>query len=770
MDKLTLLDVYSSDDLKVVKSDLEDHYEGIKNIYVIDTFDVINYTLPFINRGSFDDDFKLAFTTIFYENVFSIYKDFDIILADEYRQELSNILENFEFKIKNFSSIRDKLLSSINESIKSDSDTINKKILYNEFELIIVLYIFIEKGKNLFERFNQFVESLNIDDFKSKNINDIDSIINVFKETRPSKLTNKLIDMFAESQRYKLASIPTEYERYCYLDNTYRDISVVDRVFNINTKINNTIRVKYLSSTPQKTSELIKLLDQAEPNNKFNFHRNINQLFLLKHLTINNEGSKESIQNIDTLIKLKEIENQITKDSSEFHYLESINKSLDTLKKEITNDYFFDSYTYYDNLFKSVLTNEKVSKEDLVKIKRIIEKIDDNIPERLLTDKLSSRLKLNQVLSLSQKLNDSIESSTIIINTGDDIIKNTFHHLPYLIFYKINPSETISEFYNFLNSLSNKSELIGNSSKKYKNEVDNILSNISYKKLTLSKQIIDFMILTFLNLVTETQNKRTNEIELIELIESQVHILQKTKTSLKKENGKIIVVQNNDKHIDDFNYMLLWLYRRTKQYEDSKKIIERNKLYINSPRFIHGLGLTIHSEAYGYIDTGNLESALSGLTESKKLLMKSFELYQEFHSENLSLNKLIIKQKIGLLNTIIDANLRICEITNEINIDFIEESREYLNFIKNQAEKELNDIDYFSLETINHTESELEYYEALQYYNNKEYIESAVKLNYTVDRLKVISNSKTLIEERFRIIESKINDLRYKNLIALDII
>ena len=161
MERETLLDFYTIDELQVVKSDLIEHFKGINSVYVIDTFDVINYTLPFINKNSFDKDSKLALTTIFYENVFSIYKDYDIILANEYREELSNIVDSFQMKITNFSSIRNKLLSFIEESISSNDKKINKEIFYNEFELIIVLYIFIEKGKNLFDRFNDYRLSVN---------------------------------------------------------------------------------------------------------------------------------------------------------------------------------------------------------------------------------------------------------------------------------------------------------------------------------------------------------------------------------------------------------------------------------------------------------------------------------------------------------------------------------------------------------------------------------------------------------------------------------
>ena len=51
MERETLLDFYTIDELQVVKSDLIEHFKGINSVYVIDTFDVINYTLPFINKN-----------------------------------------------------------------------------------------------------------------------------------------------------------------------------------------------------------------------------------------------------------------------------------------------------------------------------------------------------------------------------------------------------------------------------------------------------------------------------------------------------------------------------------------------------------------------------------------------------------------------------------------------------------------------------------------------------------------------------------------------
>ncbi len=771
MERETLLDFYTTEELQVVKSDLLEHYQGINSVYVIDTFDVINYTLPFINKNSFDKDSKLALTTIFYENVFSIYKDFDIILADEYREELSNIVESFQMKITNFSAIRKKLLSFIEASISSNDTKINKEIFYNEFELIIVLYIFIEKGKNLFDRFNDFIESLNIHDFTSDKIKNSELIIDAFRNNQPTELTNKLLELFADSQKYKLASLSSDYERYCYLDNTYRDISVVDRVYNINNEIySQKTRVKYLSSTPQKTGEIIKLLKKETKNDACSFNRNINQVFLLKYLVEKSSGKDDSIENINTLIEIKEVEKTISEEQKNTSFLQSINNSLESFKKDITNSYVFDSYSHYDVLFKTFMNKENVSKNDLLSIKKIIEKIDDNIPTKLLTDKLSSKLKFSQVLKLTHKLNDSIKQSSIFINTGDDIIRNIFHHLPYLIFCEIQNEPNINEFYHLLNLISNSSEPVGASSKDFKKEIDRILSHLSQRKMTLSQQNTDFLILAFLNLVMETKSELTDENQLIELIESQVVILNNTKISFEKNEDQIKVIKINDKHIDDFNYMLLWLYRRTKQYRKSEKIINRNIAYKNSYRFIHGLALTKHAKAYEYIDNKDFSSAVKHLQKSRHLLIVAFERYQEMTFENENLKKLILKQKVGILNTYIDANLRIIEITNTSNHHSLKESRDQLNIIKKSIELELPEIDYQTLETINHTESELEYYEALSHYENGDFLDSITKLNYTVDRLKVVTKSKTLLEDRFKNIEKKVNSLRYKNLVALKII
>ncbi|CAL2078394.1 hypothetical protein T190611E02C_10681 [Tenacibaculum sp. 190524A05c] len=771
MERETLLDFYTIDELQVVKSDLIEHFKGINSVYVIDTFDVINYTLPFINKNSFDKDSKLALTTIFYENVFSIYKDYDIILANEYREELSNIVESFQMKITNFSSIRNKLLSFIEESISSTDKKINKEIFYNEFELIIVLYIFIEKGKNLFDRFNDFIESLNIHDFTSDKVKNGELIIDAFRNNQPTELTNNLLESFADSQKYKLASLDSDYERYCYLDNTYRDISVIDRIYNINNEIQEEkTRVKYLSSTPQKTGEIIKLLKKETKNTNCAFNRNINQVFLLKYLIEKSENEKESVDNINTLIDIKLVEKSISEEQKNASFLKSINNSLESFKKDLTNSYVFDSYSHYDVLFKSFLNKEDVSKADLLNIKKIIEKIDDNIPTKLLTDKLSSKLKFSQVLKLSHKLNDAINPSSIFINTGDDIIRNIFHHLPYLIFCGIENEPYIDEFYHFLNSITNSSEPVGASSKNFKKEIDRILSHLSYKKMTLSQQNIDFLILTFLNLVMETKSEHTDENQLIGLIESQVVILNNAKISFEKNEDKITVVKNNDKHIDDFNYMLLWLYRRTKQYKKSVQVINRNPAYKNSYRFIHGLALTEHAKAYDYIDKEEFSLAVKYLQKSKHLLTVAFERYQEVVFTNKNLRKLILKQKVGILNTYIDANLRIIEVTNTPNHQSLKESRDQLNIIKKSIELELPQIDYETLETINHTESELEYYEALLHFENENYLDSITKLNYTVDRLKIVTKSKTLLEDRFKGIEKKVNSLRYKNLVALKII
>ncbi len=513
MNRLT--DFFSIEELKIVRKDIIDYYNNKKNIYVIDTYDIINYTLPFVNLGKLSNDNKFALSTIFYENTFNIYDDIDLILANEYEAELLNIIDNLYYKIKEFPIIKQKLTDEItqvlNDNNNDNQEDKSLKTLLDNFELIIVLYIFIEKGKNPFEKFNTFVEKFSIKTLKSKNIDAIDcnEITEIFSNTTASRETNNYFDLFVEDNKYKIASLANDYERYCFLDNSYRDISVIDRVININKKVKPQINVNYLSSTPSKTKNIFKIIK----GNKINLHRNISQVFLLKQIISSAKKKNKAIESIDNLINLckfeksiKEEKNNEESDGNTFNIrnsiVEPLQELIDSLKKDITNDYLYSSYDYYISLFDNIKSKDSaLKKESLNKILNLVEKTNIEIPDYLVTDKLKSKIT---TLDQLQTLSNNLDCDHIQINVSEDIIKNTFHHLPYLLFNEIRPNDTIKEFHIFLNKLSNSSSLIGNSTKIFSDELKSILKNMSIKKFTFKGQNIDSIILIYLNLITNS--------------------------------------------------------------------------------------------------------------------------------------------------------------------------------------------------------------------------------------------------------------------------
>ncbi|MGB1314880.1 MAG: hypothetical protein ACPG4Y_02610 [Chitinophagales bacterium] len=765
MDNLNLIDFFSIEQLETVKEDILTTYEGTNILYVIDTYDIVNYSLPFVNSDKLQNDNKFAFSTIFYENVFNLFEDIDLILADEYKTELVYIVDNLSSKIKDFPSIRRKLIKEIKAELNNNEEGKDSlKTLFENFELIIVLYIFIEKGENLFEKFNNFVHKFSIETFESKNIDSFncEEITNTFSKTIPSDNTNKIFDSFVEENKYKIASLPNDYERYCFLDNSYRDISVIDRVINVNTAIKGNFKVHYLSSTPNKTKVIF---DLTNSKNGY-FHRNISQLFLLKNITAISKDCNEAIDSIQSLIELKKFETSIYKNENKT--LNILNSLTESLKKEVTTNYFHSSFRYYIELFDNLNSEEEsLKKESLSKILNLLDKINIEIPDYILTDKLRSKLTLGQLQTLSINL----ESNNIQINLGDDIIKNTFHHLPYILFNEIKPNDTIKEFHSFMNKLSNSSFLIGNSTKMFSSEIKTLLQNLSVKKFTFKGQSIDSVILIYLNLIAETNENIIDENDIIKLITNKLSLIDNSKLRLSLKNKELSINKNEiNEFSDDLNYLLLWLYRRVNSFDKCIELFNSNPIYSKSCRFNHGIGLCHHSKAYDLIKKSK-KKALDNLKKSKKYLLEAYFLYSESINEtDYNFNQLIKKQQVAILNTIIDANLRMFDINNEIDVILLKESREVLNHLKKIIEIDLSQIEYDSLETINHTESELEYYEALNEYNHNNFLESVIKLNYTTDRLKIVMQSKILIENRFLNIESKVNKLRYDNFKKLDVL
>lgn len=791
----SFLSGFTIEELENIRYDSSQIYCGNKINYIVDTYDIINYTLPFTDSKFSKNENRnlLSQFTIAYEVVFSNSERFNFALANEYNEELSNIIDNLNGKIKNFPKIKDRLLKNIldnpliNESEKSD-------FLQKNIELFTVVYIFLKHGNNIYDRFNFFLENdLSISVFDSGDKVTDNIVTEVFKNIQTSNLTSELFDSFVEQSKMKLISFDQDIERYCYLDNTYRDISVVDRVFKANEKLEkDNVSFRYLSSAPYKTSKIFNILSKKiDVKGYKKFNRNIMQLFLLNYILDNTVDVEESNDLVDNLIQFKLMQKEINTPNfdKENYYntkvITSLNDTFSNYRDNLEKSFFYKTFFNYKSKFDTAI--DKYEANDSIELINYFKQFD-GVNEGLYTDigiqnNLSPMLKMNQTFYLSQKFKpSSIAENLVRIKYGKDIIRNTFHHLPNLLFLDFKEkSDLMVNFHQLLDTLSSNSKLVGFKSPSFRDEFKKIINQLSNNHSSLEIQSVDFLILSYLNIITEKEESTNlkdaydqltpqDEVGLIEILLQHKSILEKSFGAAKivAENGetKLIYTSRRSKMIAEIDYLLIWLYRRNLSFD---KAIEIGNVYIGNnvqdPRFFHGMGLVYHSRAYFYLEQNREFSIIENeFSQAKEMMFLGIDFYYEKieNSEVLPVERnLIYKQIVGLLNTAIDSNLRRMAIKDSADKKFalIDESRRLLIFLKDVITK-VKYNDYTSLETINHTECELEYFEALRMFKRGELRESLSKLNHSTTRSRNYMDSKYLVMDRFKALSSKINGLR----------
>ena len=213
----------------------------------------------------------------------------------------------------------------------------------------------------------------------------------------------------------------------------------------------------------------------------------------------------------------------------------------------------------------------------------------------------------------------------------------------------------------------------------------------------------------------------------------------------------------------EIDYLLIWLYRRIKKFDEAIKIGNEYSNLENEPRFLHGLALAHESKAYNNFYKGNNYIELKELKISKKYFLLSLEEYQRILQDTFyPLSNLILKQQIGILNSIIDTNIRLLEKSKHIDKAFLEEGRYFMEILKSKVDLLNPSIDYNELGTINHTECELEFYEARILFKEKKYSDALKKLSYASKRSRLFVKKKEIVGDKFQTIISDINKLRIK--------
>ncbi|NII29824.1 hypothetical protein HB364_32400 [Pseudoflavitalea sp. X16] len=763
----------SDKEIDAIGDDLRLQAKGFTFLYAVDTYDFVHFFMPYLNKISFTEEHisQLAQEAIAYESFFTDTVNSTIILLDEYKKELLLVKDLFLEKIRHAS----ELTKNKNELINEILTLINSgeglhKVINKNFELFMLSLIFSKRHNNIKEiSFLQFLKKkMHIDAFETKSAAFNDCAQASFSQPLNKKITETLYDAFIDYGFNFLKNF-NEARLHKYLENTFTDIIAIQRVLIANEKIhqdpqfNKTI-FYYLSSAPFKSKILFDIVHnkyraEFSFHKKFStattgIHRNIFQVFLFSIL------SREYAQSIPEALNILELIKQI----SAKHHNNAVNgRTIDSDNIPKGLHELLDKYSLKieNHFYRGLLDNYRETLQDILdgvldnNDKKLMENFNEFLhmqDDRLVDQDLKYNVaKLDQLVQLKR-----IEA--IKVRFGKDIIRFNFHHLPYLLFLYDTPiHQKYEPLYHFLTIISE----VENEEKIQGKKITQYLNQLAMGQGS-GKYIIEFLILTYSDLLainTDEQHEddRTLELELIEVLEKQLFLIEKSNIiHQKKRHSKS---REPSAVWREITYILLWLYRRNELYDPLCKLEEKlNRDTITDPRILHGLGLAMVSMYYTKTQypqsPGQLKKAIHYLASS---LPEYKSIYIDARLPVVA--KLVLKNMIGVCNSICDAYISLYDI--EKNTEHIEKGRQYLIELKDCIDK--IDIPYHNLPIPNTTEAELEACEAEILLEKNELFLAKKKLEYAKKRYKKSAGRPTLMDPRFiETVSLKIKNLEHK--------
>ena len=705
--------------------------DGTDIFYIVDTYDIIEYCFPFYSQRESSEDIvediqKLDSETLevletkhlAYHHLFYEYPKKPII-PNEYLKELSSFKYHLKYDIDQSLNAYDSLKIFLREN-KEKITAKDLNFFISRLNTILAISFDLLTPKAI-DKFNDIVKTrLSIVDIDITSPEDKPIIIDIFNETNESCLTKKIYDEFYNRIKYKLlTSSPSTAQCFRYLDNSYRDIVVIDRCLNINKKViesynENHLKNKYLflylSSTPNKSEEFFRIKAISNNlkdynNNKLNILRNSFQLYLKSII------EKNSIDNgLDFFKELHEC--AVEAENYKAKWGKATGRGIKYLMKEfvwqhgITRKQFFQTiqlqkfYDYKEKIERAITKLDGKKEEDFNYFIDILNKAINSNTLKSKAESCQEKLFLHTInYSTQGKILDfsryvSQKSIEIVHVPGKDIVRSNYQHLPILPFTSKESKKLIdakwSHFIQLItdylsNPQKNKTEIKNTFIDAY-NEVINIVNNHSEKTRS---PFVSSIILTYLNLLVPKVRKKdgtlpdiSDEKSVILRLESLRKIISLSHTRLifNKTDNRFEKKQIPNVYISEINYLLIWLYRRQKRFQDSIDTAnEELKKLPSDPRLIQGKALSLISEIYNSNDI-----TAEKLKRIKEMLIKSINL---FHSEFDQHNLLVKRTITALKNTICFVSIVIYKIKSDAKLLLMTEK--YIN----EIEQELNDQD-----------------------------------------------------------------------------
>ncbi len=691
---------------------------GYQIYFVIDTYDIIEFFFPFQSNKNETKRDKTEFLSKYlaYHYLFYEYK-YKPIIPDEYLNELAS----FKFYLKKQIKKSKEAYNSIKTLLEEPTTNFDKNktsFIEENIDLILAISLNLLTPNDIKKYDNLINERLNIFEIDLLHKKDETLINEIFKDASRSSKTREIFEEYYDTVKYSLVSKNVD-KRERHLDNAVRDVIVIDRCLQINKRVmeeykdlNGKYLFLYLSSTPFKSTNLFKLdaikkeqsriifPEKVVQKKQLNLLRNSYQLLIQSSIDIDADNGEMYLKTLEEYEEMNvndEILENFEKGNDENfgkELKETLSKSKEinsSLKDRILNQTRLSKFFKFKEEIKIALeglTNNK----DVSEFKKIFNEITtdrfdssaDSVLNYLMAHNQSTHI-YNKLLSIIDSYSD--DTTTLIIPDGNDLVRSDYQQFPILLFYG-NKDKISNKDYSLL--IKHIGNYLSDPKKTSKNKISEFIQNISHlveklfdeeKKGVATSTIVN-IILLYLNIVfpvvndkeSDTDTNLENEEYLIKRLEKLKLVVKHSRINSKVENEKMEVFFSSNIYLVEIDYLLVWLYRRQRRYEESINLCNdrlqnstKNKLV--ATRFKHGKMLSEMSVLYEKIDTVSNDYLKSELLKSINVIDKIVLEYKK-HEDNVLVSKTII----ALLNSSCDILLKLYK--NTLDLSFLHRTDE----------------------------------------------------------------------------------------------
>jgi len=671
-----LLESVGSEQIQELQQDIRMLQEGYELLTVVDTFDICEYCFPFgiefdkkvdKSMGSLGDE-QFAYDFLFKKKYFGGKP----IVIEEYKIELFNVKHKIYRLSERMLNRRNNLESEFIQPILKEPNAVKRKAmigtLQNTLSFLISYALISETSVT---RYSELLESGYLAEMRQTQ----DDLLRDVFDTANQEFVNQFKAVFEEwvrTRRDQIRTIADKADQLQELNSVYKDVTACVRVLIANNRYREAgIKKKVIlhSSTPDRTDSIVTTsafrdLQRDYGMADLSFVRNKSHTFLLSLVW---EPSKEKdVEYGQVASRLAELLNI----AMTYEQLQAVNDSFKKRSKGgLVANKSDQIITSARSAFEQSLLLTKLGEFGDYKsqIRELLDRLEQDqtaqygsiidLYNRFLVEAKSkavvqsAELALENVknvytlqLNISTLVRGIIKAQQIKVTKGGDMIRGSFHHLPFLIFiHERNFDRKVKKILDPLISFCFQPERLR---RFHTNNIIQVLGEFAnFEGRTRETPSISLLSLFLMLLLPVAQNEKGgapngegNEERALQNAERLLPIFEQL-----SEIGDPSAID----YFKELRYIIIWLYRRCRRYDESLALAEICvKLYRQDPRFYHGKCLTRYSM---YLD--NEEKQFAGVAEVDEVISiarHSMELYQKEDTTEEKINYTIV----ALLNTL----------------------------------------------------------------------------------------------------------------------